>query len=1854
MVGMQKFQSSSRPGAVAIIGMAGRFPGASTLDEFWQNLCRGAESITRFTVDELAAAGVDHATLVRPNYVRARAIIADRELFDASFFGFNPRDAELLDPQQRLFLETAWSALEHAGYDGAQWPGRIGVYAGASMSVYYLNNVLGNKELVQTLGAFHIMLGNDKDHLATLTAYKLNLTGPAVTIQTACSTSLVAVHLACQSLLAGESDLMLVGGVALNTPVGYLYQEGGILSPDGHCRAFDAAAQGTVIGEGVGVVVLKRLDDALADCDTIYAVIKGSAINNDGSSKAGYTAPSVQGQAQVIAEALAMAGIPADTVSYIEAHGTATPLGDPIEIMALTQAYGQGRDAHGFCALGSVKTNIGHLDTAAGIAGLLKTVLALWHRQIPPSLHFAEPNPHIDFQHSPFYVNTRLSDWSAGPAPRRAGVSSFGMGGTNAHLVLEEAPEPSRHVLRQSWQLLVLSARSAGALDAATVALAEHLQRLPDANLADVAYTLQVGRRTFEHRRTVVCQDSKDAAAALVGQASARVFTTWQEERDRPVIFMFPGQGAQYVYMARGLYNHEPSFRAQLDLAAERLAPELGTDLRELLYPGADAISAAQRLDETRLTQPTLFAVEYALAQLWISWGVRPQAMIGHSLGEYVAACIAGVFSFEEGLGLVEARGRLIAGLPRGGMLAVALPESEVMPFLDRRLALAAVNGSKQCVVAGPDDAVNDCARQLAARGTACQRLHTSHAFHSAMMDSALDPLRARAGELHLRPPQVPYISNLTGQWVQAAEATDPNYWARQLRGTVRFNEGVVTLLADTRAIFLEVGPGHVLGSLVRQQADPVRTRTVLASLPHPADQQTDEAFALTTLGRLWANGVHVDWTGVHRGRHHRRVPLPTYPFERQRFWVESPQVATHPKPTAARLLKRTNIADWFYVPIWRRSAPLWPMRAPPVPGARWLVLGSSGNVGDRLAQRLAECGQDVVRVAMGAQFGRQASAQYILNAALKEDYLRLVRELQGWRPEHIVHGWSVLRVGTVSPEGDRFAAAQVCGLHSLLYLVQALEAEDQLASCTLTVLVNGAHDVTGDEELWPETVPLLGACKVIPQEYSGLCCRSIDLGTPDPDGLLLDQCVAELCAPTAEPVVAYRGQHRWLPEFASLPLHEPPDEALPLRRSGVYLIIGGLGQIGLTLAGYLADTVQARLALIGRTPLPPPNAWQSWLSAHAATDPTSKRIRQVQALEAFGGEPMTLAADISDAGQLQRALAAVQARFGALNGVIHAAGLSLNHAFATVSETSPAMCQLHFGPKALGLVALREVLAGAQLDFCLITSSLASVLGGVGRCAYTAASLYVDAFVQRERRIGGLPWQSLNWDGWQFAESGIPWGAKKAEEEFDLAILAAEGVATFRRALGAVHTPQLVVSTADLAARTARSLASTVRLAATKASNPSQGTIAAEFARPGLREAYVAPRDRHEQVLVGLWGELLGIADIGIHDNFFDLGAHSLVAIQLISRIRDVFGVEVPVGKLFAGPTVAELADLLHQTADLSTRIVDDSAELARLLDVVKGLPDKQIEQLRVGDGSAVADAGVASQATAPQKAVHEAAGLRQPPAQERKAEITRYYDAISRWIDATPFGPYAQFLNYGYIVDPKLDSEAVGRVNLGPHAFNRASLQLVLEVTADCDLQGARILDVGCGRGGTCVALANLFAAQEVYGIDLSPAAIAFCRRTNQQPHVHFSIGDAEQLPFADGRFDVVTNIESSHSYPDPDAFYVEVFRVLRSGGHFLYADLLPAESIEARLSSLAALGFIRETSRDITAEVVTALDHTAAQRLSAFAGYTEPEDVREFLAVPGSKVYANLYARRWSYMIFRFRKSERQPAGSNEPEA
>ncbi len=1350
---------------IAIIGLAGRFPQAENLEAFWELLKNGREAVVAFSDAELLASGVDPALLQHPDYVKSGVVVPGIADFDAGFFEMSSRDAEIIDPQQRIFLECAWQALEQAGYPPSTSNAIIGVYAGVGDNDYLPHCLQPNIEtLLPTVGSYRLFALSGKDFLATRVAYKLNLTGPALTVQTACSTSLVATHLACQSLLNMECDIALAGGTSFMVPQekGYLYQEGMIRSPDGHCRAFDARAQGTVGGGGVGVVVLKRLDDALADGDTIHAVILGSAINNDGADKVGYTAPGVSGQRAVILEAQSVAQVHPDDISYIEAHGTGTALGDPMEIQALTQAFRANTQRKGYCAIGSVKTNIGHADAAAGISGLIKTVLALKHHQLPPSLHYTHPNPQIDFANSPFFVNTTLREWESDNT-RCAGVSSFGIGGTNAHVIVAEAPEPEPGSSSRPLQLITLSAKTSSALDQATRNLHDWLHGHQETDLADVAYTLNQGRQSFTHRRSYVCANIDEALQQLA--APANLASNKISEKAPSVVFLFPGQGSQYVNMTRNLYANEPVFKATIDECASLLSPYLEKNLRDVLY--SDKESQDALVNQTSYTQPALFAVEYALAKLWMSWGIQPSAMLGHSIGEYVAACLAGVFALEDGLALVAARAKLTQSLPSGTMLAVPLSEANIQPWLTSEMSLAVVNGTDHCVVSGTHPVMTALQENLQTQGIESRALHTSHAFHSHLLEPILEPFAQKVRAIKLHPPQMPYLSNFSGDWIRPEQATDPDYWVSHLRHTVRFADNVRALFkhqarnAGVSDILLEVGPGQTLINLVRRHPEYSAQCVLLPSLPRQrnTENQAEMAQVLDTLGQLWCHDVRVDWHAFYAEEKRHRLPLPTYPFERQRYWIDAPKrQVDHNKarrPEQSPVHAENNSTDaqqqWLYQPHWLTSAiPAAELSAEASATQHWLVFEDTCGVSQQLQQALLQQGHTVTTVQRSSAFEQQTANAYCINPQRAEDYESLVQALaQAEFPSKCLHCWTVNERQNQQEADDPFEQSELTlqlGFYSLLYLTQALGTCNINQALDITVLSNQMQAVIGSDQIQPAKATVLGAVKTIGQEIPSIQCRSIDITLPFDNERQTQGVLAELATPITETVIAYRQGLRWtqnyqpVPWQTTLPTHR-------LRRQGTYLITGGLGGIGLTLAEYLAHHVQAKLVLVGRSAFPAKTAWQAYLSEHEQSDAIRQKILLLQKLESEGAEVLVYSADVADRRQMQEVIESCQQYFDQIHGVIHAAGIADGALIATRDHQTSASV---LAPKVTGTWVLHQLLADKQLDFFVLCSSLASIVGIPGQIAYCAANAFQDAFAQAQRQHPHTLFTAINWDTWQ------------------------------------------------------------------------------------------------------------------------------------------------------------------------------------------------------------------------------------------------------------------------------------------------------------------------------------------------------------------------------------------------------------------------------------------------------------------------------------------------------------------------
>lgn len=1511
---------------VAVIGMDGRFPGAKHIDEFWENLKNGKDSISFFSDEELLEAGTYPGLLENSNYVKSKAIIDDIEYFDAAFFGYTPNETILMDPQVRIFHECAWHALEDAGYDPYSFEKLIGCYVGApSNFVWQALVLLSGREDAKRFEARNLL---DKDYISTRLAYKLDLKGPAITMQTACSTSLVAIHLAWQGLISGECDIALAGGVSiLNLKKdGYLFQEGMILSADGHCRTFDARADGAIFGDGVGVVVLKRLEDAISDRDNIYAVIKGSFINNDGIKKSGYTAPSSEGQAAVIQTAHSIAGIEPASLGYIETHGTGTAIGDPIELEGLKLAF--NTEKKGFCALGSVKSNVGHLNIAAGVAGFIKTVLALKNRLIPPSLHFENPNPKIDFDNSPFFVNTRLSGWKNDKYPLRAGVSSFGIGGTNAHVVLEEAPRLEDSSASREFQLFLLSAKTLSSLDRMTENFANHLkkQKHPGFSLADAAYTLQTGRKSFNSRRMTVCSTSKveEAIEALSSHTLPKVQTFLLKGEDKPLVFMFSGQGSQYVNMGLELYKNEPVFRRELDRCIAILETAMGYNIKKILYPGeaGSGLSledAKRKMDDVIYSGPIKFSFEYALAKLIMSWGIKPDAMIGHSFGEYAVAQLAGVFSLEDALRLVALRGRLMKKMPPGAMMSVPLSEEELKPILNDELSLAAVNTSSMCIVSGPSAVVDQLEQELNEKGHECLRINFPRASHSKMVCSILKEFTENLRQVKFNKPKIPYISGFTGDWLSVDEAAFPAYLARHVTETVRFSDGVKKLLKELNPIFVQVGCDRGLPLFVNQHLDENSENLVMNLVRHPKEKISDVYYLLNSIGFLWLHGIEIDWQAFYSQERRHRLSLPTYPFERQRYWIDGnlSQIGSEVASRKSLISKRSDMADWFYIPSWKRFKPPLQKKNCLAQSAKWLILMDDCGVALEFVKRLERDDQDVILGEIGLAFRKVNKNHFIINPRNPNDYIKLFNELSEIEkiPTMIIHLWNITRANKKAVDAVLVEKYLDLGFYSIIYLAQAIGELETAENIKIEVVTNNMQEVTGEETLRPEKAAILGPCKAIPQEYPNISCRSIDILLHEfkgkKDRKLLDQLIVEFNSSVSDTVIAYRSGHRWVQFFESIKLNESLEERQRLRQGGIYLITGGLGGVGFTIAEYLAKHLHAKLILTGRSEFPTRDRWEKWLVDSDEDDTVSRKIRRIQELEKLGAEVLALSADVANQDHMQKVIAQAEMQFGPINGVIHAAGITAGPSFCPIEKLDKTRCNMQFQPKIFGVLVLERLLAKKELDFVLLTSSISSILGGLGFLAYSTANIFMDAFAYYHNQGNSFHWTSVNWDSWQLS------GQKPIHKNFkttlsDLVMEPEEGIKAFLRILSYDDAPQVVNSTGDLQARINQWI-NLESLRDEEQDESLQESSTLFQPRPNLSNPYAPPGSKVEQDICDLWQKLFGFEQIGIDDDFYEIGGDSLKAVTITSQIKKL-GYQVALTDVLASSTIRELAAMIGE----------------------------------------------------------------------------------------------------------------------------------------------------------------------------------------------------------------------------------------------------------------------------------------------------------------------------------------------------
>jgi amino acid adenylation domain-containing protein/non-ribosomal peptide synthase protein (TIGR01720 family) len=1463
---------------IAVVGMSARLPGAETIDAFWSNLCAGTESITFFEKEDLSGT-VQASLLEQPNYVRARGVLRDLEKFDAACFGLSPREAALLDPQQRLLLECAWEALDVSGCAREAETRLCGVYAGTGMNGYLLHNIWSNQELFRSLGGFEVLVGNDKDFCATRISYKLNLRGPSLTVQTACSTSLVAVHLACQALLQGECDLALAGSCSAFIPQqsGYLYEPTMILSPDGHCRPFDGQANGTVPSSGAVMVVLKRLEDAKRDGNEIHAVILGSAVNNDGAIKVGYTAPSVEGQRAVIAEALAVAQVMPDSIGYIEAHGTATLQGDPIEFEALKKVFASSTRDRGTCALGSVKSNLGHLDSAAGIAGLVKAILALRHDLIPGTLHFASPNPALDLDSSPFFVPVKPVPWnSACCRPRRAGVSSFGVGGTNAHVVLEEPPVRILSKNSRKHHVFVCSAKSRSALAISTQQLADHLRAKPECDVGDVAFALNAGRRLLKHRRLIRARSRSELINEL-GEVSAPEDILQDETTRRRIVFLFPDQPAYYPGMASGIYAAEPRFRKHLDRCSEILGFKLDT----CLWPPSSLTDA-----QDRYAALVLFAVQYAFGRCLVEWGIIPAGMLGYGRGEWVVGCLAEVISLEDAL------------------------------------------------------------RTTAERACPCD----SKALTSQAQ-------KKPNGRTELRAPKVRFLSHRTGRWITAEEATDDEYWTEALVKPSHPRDSPVRLPDDSDQVLLEIGPGTDDFLLVSRQSGAMVSQRVLPAFPSSRRANTEAEHLTMLVGKLQLAGVPINWAAFYEGEGRQRLWLPAHPFQRERCWIDSIS-SNSGADTIPAVDKehREALSEWLYLPSWRRSIAPEASSIGRLAG-KWLLVGvnsaecnhtKTDALEQSLTAQLQERGADVTLVRSGEHLVWHSAQECTAQLTEVDDWRQILESLrQSGSLQGIVFFEQSAGFAADWGSHDRTEQCQKAGYHhfrKLGALVHALGRVSLPSKIRLLFITREFHVVCGTEQGNPWQALACGILRVIPQEYPNIICQNIDLeaGAFQDSAQMLNKLVAEITFDSADHIVAYRRGYRWVPSFEQIGLSKHK-KAPRLREGGTYLISGGLGGIGLTLAKHLAASYRAKLVLISRSGFPPREEWESL--SKAADSTAGQRASTLLEIERVGGETLIIRADVAVENQMAKAIAESEHRFGEIHGVIHCAGVPGGNVLAakTGGLTTAVM-----RAKVDGTRVLHHLFRTRRPDFIILCSSVSSWLGGVGQAEYCAANAFLDAYAEYSRK-NDEPIFSVGWDAWRevgmAVATEVPEDLRRLREEElgKYGLTPHEGITVFEEVLR-LGFPQVLVSTRDFFKRYAnRNEVITEGLEKLRLSKRDD-----RHPRPDLEAEFVSPRNDFERRIAERFCENLGFYEIGIHDNYFDLGGDSLKGITLVSVLQQDLGETVHVAALFEAPTVAELTDYFAKHYPATVSRFNLPADLSLAKSALHHLDRDTLETLR------------------------------------------------------------------------------------------------------------------------------------------------------------------------------------------------------------------------------------------------------------------------------------------------------------------
>lgn len=1484
------------PYNVAIVGFSCRYPNSNSPDEYWKNLCDGLDCLTNFK--EISNFDNVENNKLQPHFVPIKGVISDIDQFDAGFFGFSPSDASALDPQQRIFLECAWEALEYSGNVPSS-DKTISIFCGMADSSYLQENLLKNKQFNQQNDWFNTRVSTSIGTLSTQVSYRLDLKGKSININTACSTGLVAVDQACQDLILGHSEIALAGGVSVDVHQrdGYFYQENGIESVDGKCKPFAEDASGTIFSDGVGVVVLKRLDDAIKDNDTIFAVIKGCGISNDGSDKVGYTAPSIKGQAKCIDNALNQSRVNPEDVGFVEAHGTATALGDVIEVSALTEAYRSYTQKTQYCNLGSVKSNIGHTDISAGIAGLIKASFCLYHKKIPPTLYFETPNPNINLATSPFFVSNKLSDWSSDINKRYAGVSAFGVGGTNAHVILEEYANSVGGKSLFKNKLIVVSAKTKKALDDSTTQLIEYLknkvsEKTNTEYLADMAYTLQTGRKNFPWR----CVAVGDSTECLIERLRQSQLVHYDKDQSNSPVFMFSGQGTQYKHMAIQFLENIPYF-ASLVAQCNNIAREyLEHDIIEI-------INDDELLAQTKYVQPALFIIEYALAKLIISYGVTPRAFIGHSIGEYVAACIAGIFSLEDAIKLVCKRGSIMSNAYSGEMIAIECNVEEFYTLKDKiKVDLALHNSINNSVAAGLSEDVELLENRLKQKDIMYKKLKVNSAFHSYLMEESRQQFQDYLAEINLSVPLIPIVSNVTGTWLTDHEATDPEYWGAHIVNTVQFNNGITTLINENFKIFIEVGPGYSLSSFVKEIAkENKESISVTNTLPNYSKTISDEQQLLTALGTVWQNGININWKDFYNNEKRMHVPLPTYPFQRKSYWVE-------PDTNNFAMAENLDIKDWFYQPTWTLEQD-WALLKEVQTDAKdyiWIIFKNQSTLSDSIIEVFQKSQLKFIIIEKGVEYKKIHSQKYYINPSEKSHYISLLEDLKARlkHPPIILNLFSYVSSESTILSPEEVDLALDSSFFSLLYTTQACLDVIYDIPLKCLIITNGTQKVLRADVMNPVNASLTGICRVIPQEHSLLSVQMLDVNINDIDNNAVAVAIVNSCLDEwskINPIAAIRDGYYWKLKYSPIKLKQKMNY---LEDHGVYLFTGGLGGIVLTLCEAIAKQINKPIFyLMSRHGLPPRSDWDSILQ-NKLEYKLHTRIKSIRNLESLGATVHIVSCDVTEFKSMKLVVDEIIKQYHKITGIIHAAGIAGG---GLVQLKTKEQAYNVLAPKVHGTYNLAKALVDIPVKFVALCSSVSSLINEAGQVDYCGANACLDAFASS----GFFESQhvvSINWNTWQSVGMAVETDRPDDITFFDRGndITPVQGQDLFMKIMETDCLSQVAISKYDIN-----------KFAETSMQQHTQETVLqTKILRDDLEinNTYIEPIGDIEKQLVALWQDTLNIEQIGTHDDFFTLGGHSLKALRIIAIINKKFSCNLTLQDIYENRTVAQITSKISQ----------------------------------------------------------------------------------------------------------------------------------------------------------------------------------------------------------------------------------------------------------------------------------------------------------------------------------------------------